>query len=193
MEETMAHLWVHRAEGWEAQELKGKRFNLAGLSLPREREEGREESDDAGNAQHVTHGGPAWLIAAEAGGPPVWALVAARGSNARVNGCPPVAGLRVLSDRDEIRIGAATEVYFSSESLASVVPFPASGPPERMVRCGRCHQPIGLGDPAVRCPRCALWFHETAKWPCWTYSAECGGLCGQPTALDAGFSWAPED
>lgn len=189
----MAHLWVHGAEGWEAQELKGRRFNLAGLSLPHEREESYEESNDAVNGQRVTQCGPAWLIAAETGGPPVWALVAARKSNARVNGCPPVAGLRVLSDRDEIRIGAATQLYFSSESLATVVPFPASEHPEHVVRCGRCHQPIALGDSAVRCPRCALWFHESAESPCWTYTAECNGFCGQPTALDAGFSWAPED
>lgn len=191
----MAHLWVHGAEGWEAQELKGKRFDLAALPSLRapRHEEVLVESRETASEQRVAGCGPAWLIAAEAGGPPVWALVAARSSKATVNGCPPVAGLRVLSDRDEIRIGAESRMYFSTESLAAVVPFPASEHPEHVVRCGRCRLPIALGAPAVRCPRCALWFHQSADSPCWTYAPECGDFCGQPTALDAGFSWMPED
>lgn len=190
----MAHLWVQGAEGWEAQELKGKRFDLAALPLRiLAQDKSREAYRDELHTPCIAEEGPAWLIAAEAGGPPVWALVAARQSNTRVNGCPPVAGLRVLSDRDEIRIGAATPMYFSTESLATVVPFPAAERPKQPVRCGRCQQPIAVGAPAVQCPRCGIWFHQSEEWLCWTYSPECGSFCSQSTNLDAGFSWAPED
>ena len=188
----MALLWVRDAVGWQAQELTGKRFDLAALfSLPVRGDVDATCHDTC--REHPASAGPAWLVAAESGGPPLWALVASRKSNARVNGCPPVAGLRILSDRDEIRIGAASQMYFSTESPAAVVPFPAPERADHIVRCGRCRLPINPGDPAVRCPRCALWFHQFGDSQCWTYNNECVGFCGQPTALDAGFSWAPED
>ena len=45
------------------------------------------------------------------------------------------------------------------------------------------------GTPAVQCPACGRWFHQSAELPCWTYSDHC--LCPQPTALDCGYQWTP--
>jgi hypothetical protein len=175
----MAHLWVRNTDKWEACELVGKLFDLA---LPGPFPLAAKETS--------VSGGPAWLIVAETGGPPVWGLIVSDRSDVRVNGQKPPAGLAVLSDRDEIRISAAEPLYFSTETLAAVVPFPGL---ERAVFCGRCRQPIESGAPAVCCPRCGIWFHQAANTlPCWTYSDQCS-LCGKPTSLDAGFSWVPED
>jgi hypothetical protein len=105
-----------------------------------------------------------------------------------VNGEPLWLGLRLLRDRDEIRLGPAARVYFSAERLAEVVPFPS---PAREVHCPRCHQIIVAGSPAVACPGCQTWHHATAGLPCWTYDQRCA-MCPQATALDAGLSWSPQ-
>ena len=131
----------------------------------------------------------AWLISADAGGSPIWALVASQKSGVRVNGRVPPAGLCVLAERDEIRIEGGPRYFFSRELLATVEEFPGS---ERAVFCGRCRQPIEVGTPSVCCPNCGIWFHQTAGLPCWTYAETCS-FCGKPTALEAGFSWVPED
>jgi hypothetical protein len=106
------------------------------------------------------------------------------------------AGLCVLGDRDEIRMGGELR-YFSTETLASVEAFPGA---ERAVFCGRCRQKIEAGTPAVCCPGCGIWYHqdesanlaESERLPCWTYSEKCA-FCGHPTALDTVFAWTPEE
>jgi hypothetical protein len=105
-----------------------------------------------------------------------------------VNGRTVPAGLCLLDDRDEIRV-REEKLYFSTENLASVEQFPGS---DRQVFCGRCRQLIETGTPAVCCPSCGVWYNESADLPCWTYSGKCT-FCGQATALDAGFSWTPEE
>ena len=114
-----------------------------------------------------------------------WAILGGR--EIRVNGTPVDAGIVVLRDRDEIS-AAGRRVFFSTESLATVVPFVAG---ERPTFCPRCRGPIEDGSPAVLCPNCRVWYHQSAELPCWRYAERCA-LCDQPTALDAGWRWTPE-
>jgi hypothetical protein len=176
----MAHLWIQGDAGWDAKRLTGRQIAIA-----------------ASEASRLAVAGPlagrvgdeaAWLISADAGGSPVWALVASQRSGVRINGRVPPAGLCVLAERDEIRIEGGPRFYFSRELLATVEEFPGA---ERTVFCGRCRQPIGVGTPAVCCPNCGIWYHQTAEFPCWIYAETCS--CGKPTDLDAGFSWVPEE
>ena len=113
--------------------------------------------------------------------------VALGAPSAHVNGVALATGLRVLADRDELRAGGA-RAFFSTESLATVTTFPGA---EGAVFCPRCKLEIAPQSPAVRCPQCAVWHHQDAELPCFTYAA-CCTLCDQPTALDAGFRWTPE-
>jgi LSD1 subclass zinc finger protein len=109
----------------------------------------------------------------------------------RVNGCEVLAGLRVLADRDEIRTDDGIQCFFSTETLAVIEAFPGA---DREVFCGRCRQPIKTGASAVRCPGCQIWYHQddSESLPCWTYTDKCN-FCPNPTALDSGFMWIPED
>jgi len=126
-----------------------------------------------------------------------WALLPGPLARPLVNGLPVPLGLVVLADRDEIRWRAATDsaiapaglFFFSTERLARVGPYP---PDPRRGSCPRCKQALTPGDPAVRCPGCGLWHHATEALPCWTYGEQCAA-CPQPTSLDAGFRWTPED
>jgi hypothetical protein len=179
----MAHLWVQSEGSWQAQRL-GAAQGGSGDSLLRVRGDGLGGMRE--DAPSMT--GPR-LIWSDAGGSRAWALVTPWGSDVRVNGRAVVAGLRVLDDRDEIRTDDGARCYFSAEMPATVEEFPA---PERPVFCGRCRQQIDVGMPAVRCPSCGVWYNQSAELPCWTYSDKCT-FCGQATALDAGFAWAPED
>ena len=171
----MAHLWLKRKNEWEPQKLDGPSTDLAGVFPSRT---SKLDSDARGEQILFTCGG----------GSHAWALVVPPDSHIRVNGRAPLAGICVLNNRDEIRTGEGVQCFFSTESLATVEPFP---PQERQVYCGRCRQPIEAGSPAVRCPGCGVWYNQSAELPCWTYAAKCT-LCGQTTALDAGFTWVPE-
>jgi len=115
-----------------------------------------------------------------------WLLLAARAARVRVNGELLGLGCRVLRDRDEVVFGKSRS-YFSTEKLACVEAFPGAA---EKVFCVRCKQPIESGSPAVQCPGCQRWYHESIDLPCWTYGEVCG-LCPHPTALDAGFRWEP--
>ena len=79
--------------------------------------------------------------------------------------------------------------YFSTETTARVEPFPGT---DRPVHCPRCKLAIEEGTESVRCPRCAIWHHQSETHPCWTYGERCA-LCDQETALDAGLRFSPED
>lgn len=174
----MAHFWTQAANGWEAKKLDLGQYDLAAIRGPQ-----------AGDATSGTASAKvARLIRVDTGGTRVWALASSRDTDIRVNGRAVLAGLCVLADRDEIRMGG-TQYYFSTETLAAVEEFPSL---ERPVFCGRCRQPIKAGSPAVRCPGCGVLYNQSAELPCWTYSEKCT-FCGHPTALDAGFTWTPED
>jgi len=126
-----------------------------------------------------------------------WALLAHPSAHLLVNGLHSPLGIVILSDRDEIRWAAtddpsippAAALFFSTERLAAVAPYPVDG---RRGSCPRCKQPLAAGEAAVRCPACGLWHHATETLPCWTYGEHCAA-CQQPTSLDAGFRWTPED
>ena len=166
----MAHLWIEsnhpdngapEACGWRVLPLTEGALNLGDALLLRSRHESRE----------------------------VWFVMSATPSGVRLNGVPLAACIRVLRDRDELHIGGWGRVFFSTESLARVEPFPGS---ERPARCPRSHDLIEIGTDAVRCPNCGVWYHQCPEFPCWTYAANCA-LCPQPTALDSGYSFNPED
>jgi hypothetical protein len=95
----------------------------------------------------------------------------------------------VLADRDAIALGDRQILFFSSEKLARVLPFPGK---DDHTSCIRCKLPLESGTPAVRCPspECGFWHHQSDDQSCWTYTAACAS-CGHPTAFDAGFQWSP--
>lgn len=176
----MAHLWLrHDGDDWSAMLLAGHAIDIS-VHPPRILAEAFRLAEDTRAA----------VIPVGAEDPPTWVLLVAAGSDVRINGFAPVAGLRVLQDRDEIRATRAGALFFSTETLACVEEFPGS---ERTVFCGRCRQAMEKGQMAVRCPhsRCGIWYHQTDNLPCWTYAPACG-FCPQATALDAGFTWVPE-
>jgi len=175
----MAHLWVQQAAQWRTQQLTESVVALASLKPAAEMSLFADAEPTGTDA--------ALLVRSGAGGTHAWALIAAPDSSLRVDGVSPLAGLRVLADRDEIRTASGDRYFFSTETLAEIVPFPGS---ERAVYCGLCRQPIERT--AVLCPGCGIWFHQDAELPCWTYNDRCN-FCGHATALDSGYAWTPEE
>jgi hypothetical protein len=175
----MAHLWFRGDEDiWSAMPLGAHAVDIS-VRPPRVLADGFRLGEDTLAA----------VIRAGAGDSPVWVLLAAANGDVRINGFAPVAGLRVLQDRDEIRASESGAVFFSTETLARVEEFTAT---ERAIFCGRCRQPIESGDLAVRCPQCGIWYHQSDKLPCWTYTPMCA-FCPQSTALDGALAWVPEE
>lgn len=116
-----------------------------------------------------------------------WVLVSRRDAPAVVNGVTAWGGIRVLADRDAIRVVGGPAFYFSTERLARIEPFDR----EEQVYCQRCKQAIVIGDAVVWCPQCGVVHHERAEKPCFTYAATCA-LCDQPTDLGSTeYRWSP--
>ena len=171
----MATVWSRiEAKEWAPKELMGEGLRVLSIIEP----ELVEQPITIGPALRP-HTGPR----------PTWTLLAPAGSDVTVNGEPVQTGIRVLRDRDAIQLDARGPVYFSSEVLARVTPCPKT---ERAIHCVRCKTLIDVGSPAVECPRCSAWHHQTDTLPCWLYAETCS-LCQQPTDFDAGYSWRPED
>lgn len=120
-----------------------------------------------------------------------WVLLDGSASRVRVNGVPLRIGVRVLADRDAIALGDVRVMFFSSERLAQIVPFPGR---DDGTCCIRCKLPLEPGVPSVRCPApaCGFWHHQCDDTPCWTYTESCAG-CGHPTAFESGFQWSPSE
>ena len=120
-----------------------------------------------------------------------WLLLCTQDSRTRVNGARVRIGARVLADRDTISLGDGSVVFFSSEQLARVLPFPGK---DDGTSCIRCKLPLEPGTPAVRCPApgCGFWHHQSEEKSCWTYTTACAS-CGHPSAFDAGFQWSPSE
>ena len=179
----MAYLWIPTKDNeWAVAPLEREAYAL---------EHGRERPLRR-SPQAPEHNGPARLQWAPMGADGAFVLMAPhRQTSVRVNGTPLHAGIRVLRNRDEIRLNG-TRMYFSTERLAQVTPFPGA---DRPTQCPRCKQPINEGQMAVRCPnpRCGVWHHqsEVDELPCWTYTPNCAN-CGQETELSSGFRWTPE-
>ena len=177
----MAHLWVRDAEDWAVLPVEDRMLGLSS-NPPRVLENGL---DEAGLASEVV-----LLPIREAEREQFVLLTGRSGRETRVNGLPLSLGIRILADRDEIRIEGAGTVFLSTERLARIEPLPEGGPPKH---CPRCHLPIQVGTLAVQCPGCSLWYHQQGEYPCWAYKGQPCGRCASPTELDAGFRWTPED
>jgi hypothetical protein len=166
----MPNLWCKSGGAWGARKLAG-----SGLEIP---------ADKQGLSP------AARLIQSGAEGAALWALISPARPSVRVNGRAVAAGLRVMEDRDEIRIGDS-RFFFSAESIAEVVEFPGA---VRPVFCGRCRLPIATGSPAVCCPDCGIWHHQGGPENrlCWTYAPTCS-YCQTQTELGSELKWAPEE
>ena len=128
----------------------------------------------------IRHSGP--------GGLDRWLLFASGETPVTINGVSLDLGMRRLGDKDEIRVGPSA-MFFSAERVAVVVPFPGIG---KKCICPRCKQEIVVGTPAVQCPGCRAWHHQSEELPCWTYAPTCAAHCGQATAMDGALQWVPE-
>jgi hypothetical protein len=170
----MAIIWFNDGSEWRSQELGGAAVRLSDV--------GPELSSAL--SDHDAH---AVLVAPYA--PDRWVVLAGAETRVRVNGLP-MAGIHVLSDRDEVRVWSSGGLafFYSSERKASIEPYEG----QSGAVCPRCQQGIGVGDPAVRCPRCGVWHHETEALGCWTYDARCA-VCSDATQLNAPYRWQPED
>ncbi|HLF84581.1 MAG TPA: hypothetical protein VI837_10435 [Blastocatellia bacterium] len=176
----MAHLWVTtEANQWAVLPLEDEAFMLT-TNPPKPVRRPLDQGEVLSNV----------LLARTRGADAVtWVLIAGAGSGVSVNGLPLATGMRVVSDRDEIRIPGVSKLYFSTESLARVEEFSGS---DQTLFCPRCKQEIEKGAAAVKCPACAVWHHQTEDLSCWTYAEVCA-LCAHATDLNAGFQWTPEE
>ena len=179
----MAHLWIkNEADQWSVLQLQQPAFALT--------PEGPRPIKDLSGAHGLTAG----VLLLSTGSPTgskdcKWLLIASAGTEASINGMPLVAGIRVLVDKDEVRVSSLDSYYFSTETFAKVEEFPAS---DQALFCPRCKQEITQGALAVRCPACGVWHHETEELNCWTYSDACA-LCAHPTEINGTFRWTPEE
>ena len=176
----MAHLWVTtEAQQWAVLPLEDDALTLT-TSPPQPVRHPLPEGEALSNVL---------LVRTRATEGVTWVLIAGAGSGVSVNGLPLATGLRVVSDRDEIRVPGVSNLYFSTESLARVEEFSGS---VQTLFCPRCKQEIGKGSMAVKCPSCGVWHHQTEDLNCWTYAVACA-LCAHATDLNAGFRWTPEE
>jgi len=178
----MAHLWIRDAgQEWMITPLEGQAWVLH--SQPDQPVLRRSTAD--GN-KHF-----ALLLPLQArGNEESWVLMTPTPNGIRVNGERLVLGVRTLADKDEIYVPEVGHLFFSTEKLARVEPF--SQAEGRRLFCPRCKQEIQHAYLAVRCPQCTVWHHQSDDLPCWSYSDYCA-LCDQPSALDIGYRWTPEE
>lgn len=118
-----------------------------------------------------------------------WLLLTSPETGLYVNDTAVGTGIRLLADRDAIRLPGADAHYFSTERLARVEPLPDLDD----IFCPRCKLPIDKGGLAVACSGCGVYHHEDtgSARNCWTYSPTCA-LCDQSTAIGADDRWTPE-
>ncbi|MGQ0734257.1 MAG: hypothetical protein ACT4QD_11440 [Acidobacteriota bacterium] len=185
----MAHLWVRSGlDEWAVLPL-GERLELDGQALPAAGVfESSEQRSGARRSFDQQPPATAALVCSTHAGLEIWTLLASP-HRVTVNGIPVPNGVRVLSDRDELHVAGLEKAYFSTERLTRVEPCPASSTP---LLCPRCRQEIAAAAPAVCCPGCGVWHHQEETLECWTYAERCA-LCPQPTSLNAGYQWTPED
>src|ERR1044071_5727205 len=125
----MAHLWIRsETEQWAVMPLEGDAFTLT-ANPPRIHER-------SGESESIND-----VLLIRARTQAAWVLVAGAGTHVSVNGAPVRTGLCVVADHDEIRVGDADSVYFSTETLARIEQF--TGVDQTMF-CPRCKQEIAL-------------------------------------------------
>jgi len=178
-----AHVWLQDTpNSWAVLPLVGNYFILDPGSVPPVR---------ATQSPRVKQGQVLLGRYQRDGEPERWVLKAAPRTAITVGGRRLYFGIRVLADRDEIVLGGRVRLYFTTERLPRIEPFPGSAHP---TFCARCKQRIEKGTLAVRCPNpeCNYWCEQTEARPCWTYGPTCP-MCSQPTKLEgATFRWSPE-
>ena len=179
----MAHLWVRETSGdWAAALLRNNAMALTGDA----------ESPLKVRSDAAVLGAPIVLLSCPGAEKETWVLIATTVVRVCVNGRPLLTGLRALRDRDEIRVDGSEPVFFSSERLAHVEPYPGGS---ASAHCPRCKLELIRDSPAVKCPSCAVWYHQDPdpprELPCWLYSPTCP-MCSQSTDLESGFRWTPE-
>ncbi len=177
----MAHLWLlDERRQWVVQTLAGDGSSLR--SLLSGLVEGCPAADVA----------PADVFLMQAGdeeGTAEWAIIAAQECGLTVNGIPLLLGIRVLANRDEIRWSTDGFAFYSTEEPAAVASLPQA---DQKIFCPRCKQEIAPETPAVRCPRCGIWHHQSEQLPCYTYADRCA-TCTRRTSLDGNYDWTPEE
>lgn len=177
----MAHLWLKNgSEQWAVLPLEAEAFVLT-TKLPQPLQSA--QATDEESVSRVV------LLRERREAEASWVLISGRERNVQVNGIPLTLGVRVVADRDEISVEGIGSFYFSTEALARVEAFPGA---EQALYCPRCKQQVGKDNPAVKCPQCGVWYHQSEDLPCWSYSETCA-LCPQLTDLDAGYRWTPEE
>ncbi len=176
----MAHLWIEEPASRESSGREPAGWCIVPLS------------GGAFSLDRIPPAAPrgATLVPAGHPGRTEWHLLAGEASGIRVNGFEMAGGIRTLMDHDEIRVPGAGTVFFSTERLAAVEPFPPTESGQA-VSCPRCRQIIPAGEAAVQCPSCGIWHHGTEALPCWSYAPGCA-MCGHPTPMDTGYRWTPE-
>ena len=120
-----------------------------------------------------------------------WALLWGPETTVRLNGLRLQTGIRVLADRDEVKVDSNPPVFFSAETLAREETFEAGAADGKDIHCPRCKKLVEDGASVVRCPVCKVAYHygEEKERNCWCYAPTC--TCGHSTAMDAGFQWTP--
>ncbi|HEY7545043.1 MAG TPA: hypothetical protein VID27_09185 [Blastocatellia bacterium] len=174
----MAHLWLSVEEQRAVFPLESGAFSLSSYP-PRP----VFAPQDEGALGGVT------LLKVENPDGDLWVVVAAADQTVHVNEFPLALGIRVLADRDRVWVSNVGTFYFSTETLARVEAFPGA---EQKIFCPRCKLEIEEGCQSVKCPQCSRWHHQSNEMGCWTYTKHCA-LCPQPTDLNTGYRWMPEE
>ncbi len=184
----MAHLWIRDETGaFCARSLSQTSLDMG--KYPPASLDGNDPGAAGGSDVH--------LIAATPGSDAeTWALIWGDQREVWINGLPLLTGIRILTDRDEIRIDSGEPMFFSTETLACVETFPGA---DREYLCLRCKRPIETGSLVVRCPICRVIYHQDENqkegdWKCWTYSDTCATEgCPGRTELKTEYEWVPDD
>lgn len=172
----MANLWYKAGSGkWTPWLLDGAAVALGPRLLPIMASNGCPPS--------------ALLMRSRSAGLEQWLAMRVAARPLFVNGESLRTGIRVINDRDEMRILGSDCVFFSTEHLPQIEPFAESSRP---VLCIRCRRSIVAGAPTVRCGCGAVFHQDTAPaFQCYSYAPSCP-LCARPTDLTKTYRWQPE-
>lgn len=129
----------------------------------------------------------ALLLRSQTGAGEHWLLMNLTLRPLAINGERLANGIRILTDKDEIRLADVGRVFFSSERLPRLELFAGS---ERPLFCPRCRDPLVVSRPIVRCA-CSVAYHFDAERDrrCFDYGP-CT-VCNAPTELSETFRWQP--
>jgi hypothetical protein len=151
----MPYIWYREgSDVWTAWSLSEGTLDVGG-DTPKEYSP--EESCDrrnSGSAEVPSNGGAVVFRVDDDRLAETWVLVWGREREVRLNGLRLSTGIRVLADRDEIKIDSFEPVFFSGESRPRVELFPGA---ESEVICPRCKRTIEKNSSMVRCDIPRRW------------------------------------